>query len=142
MELEAVAAWIDAYVDAWRSSDPVGIGVHARDATYAYNPWSKPLHGRQAIIDDWLNEPDEAGSWEADYRPILVHGDRALVTGVTQYASGETYSNLFLIDFDENAKCRSFTEWYMLQPSQPSKGSEADPQQTRVQGAQASADPQ
>jgi ketosteroid isomerase-like protein len=118
MELEAVVAWIEAYVDAWRSNDPVRIGaLFTRNATYAYNPWSEPIQGRQAIIDDWLNEPDESGSWEADYRPMLVHGDRAIVTGVTRYEGGKTYSNLFVIDFDENAKCRSFTEWYMRHPA-------------------------
>jgi len=118
VERETVIAWIEAYVDAWRSNDPVRIGaLFTKDATYAYDPWSEPLQGRRAIIDDWLNEPDEAGSWEAEYRPMLIRGDRALVTGVTRYSSGETYSNLFVIDFDEKGICRSFTEWYMLRPA-------------------------
>ena len=118
MELETVTAWTDAYVDAWRSNDAVRIGgLFTEDATYAYDPWSEPLQGRQAIVDDWLKQPDEPGSWEANYRPMLAHGDRAIVTGVTRYEDGKTYSNLFVIDFDENAKCRSFTEWYMRHPA-------------------------
>jgi len=83
MEIETVTAWIEAYVDAWRSNDPVRIGaLFSQDATYAYDPWSHPLQGRQAIIDDWLNEPDEAGSWEAEFRPMLVHGEPALAAPV------------------------------------------------------------
>ena len=117
MEREAVITWIDAYVDAWRSNDAVRIGaLFTEDATYAYHPWGEPLRGRDAIVEDWLKEPDEPGSWDGRYHPVLVEGDRAIVTGITRYLAGETYSNLFVIDFDGSGRCRAFTEWYMLQP--------------------------
>ena len=114
MQLEAVTRWIDAYLDAWRSNDPESIAaLFTEDATYAYDPWGEPLQGREAIVADWVSEPDEPESWEADYRPMLVHDDRSIVTGVTRYADGKVYSNLFVIDFDADGKCRAFTEWYM-----------------------------
>lgn len=117
MEFEAVAAWVDAYLAAWRSNDAARIGaLFTEDATYAYHPWDEPLQGRDAIVDDWLKEPDAPGAWEAHYRPMLIDGDRAIVTGVTRYEDGKTYSNLFAIDFDEKGRCRSFTEWYMRHP--------------------------
>jgi ketosteroid isomerase-like protein len=117
MDFDTVKAWIDAYIGAWRSNDPVRIGaLFADDATYSYNPWDEPLRGRDTIVADWLQEPDEPGSWEAAYRPMLIEGDRAIVTGVTRYTGGEVYSNLFVVDFDGNGRCRAFTEWYMLHP--------------------------
>ncbi len=117
MKLEAVQSWIDAYIDAWRRNDPARIGaLFAEDATYAYNPWDEPLRGKQAIVEWWMEEPDEPEAWEAEYRPMLVDGRRAIVTGVTRYADGKTYSNLFLIDFDDRGLCRAFTEWYMRRP--------------------------
>jgi hypothetical protein len=37
VQREAVAAWLDAYVAAWRSYDPDAIGaLFSKDATYAY----------------------------------------------------------------------------------------------------------
>jgi ketosteroid isomerase-like protein len=112
-----VDAWIEAYIHAWRSNDPAAIAsLFAEDATYAYNPWDAPLKGREAIVADWLREPDEPDSWQADYRPMLTQGNRAMVTGLTRYANGKTYSNLFVIDFDNEGRCRAFTEWYMRHP--------------------------
>jgi ketosteroid isomerase-like protein len=123
VELEPVVAWIDAYLDAWRSNDVIRIGaLFTEDATYAYHPWDDPLRGRDAIVEDWLKEPDEPGTWEAHYRPLFVEGDRAIVTGETRYVDGETYSNLFVVDFDGNGRCRAFTEWYMLQPDRSTQG--------------------
>ena len=117
MELEGVTNWIDAYVDAWRSNEAQRIGdLFADDATYSYHPWDDPLRGREAIVADWLAEPDEPGSWEAHYQPMLLHGDRAIVTGLTRYVDGKDYSNLFVIDFDGDGRCRAFTEWFMLHP--------------------------
>jgi ketosteroid isomerase-like protein len=117
MEREAVQAWIDAYLDAWRSNTPEQIAaLFAEDATYAYNPWEDPLRGRETIVADWLDEPDEPDSWEAEYRPMLVDNRRAIITGETRYADGKIYSNLFVTDFDDDGRCRAFTEWYMRHP--------------------------
>lgn len=123
MQFEEVTRWIDAYVDAWRSNDPESIAaLFTEDATYAYHPWDEPLQGRETIVADWLSEPDEPESWEAEYRPLLVHDDRSIVTGITRYADGKTYANLFVIDFDDEGRCRAFTEWYMRQPSGKTAG--------------------
>lgn len=81
-----------------------------------YHPWDEPLVGRDVIVADWLTDPDEAGSWEADYTPMLLDGHRAVVTGKTRYAEGNTYSNLFLVDFGSEGRCSAFAEWYMRHP--------------------------
>jgi SnoaL-like domain len=115
MTRERVQAWLDAYVEAWRSYDGIG-DLFAGDATYRYHPYDEPLRGRQAIVDDWLDDRDEPGSWEATYAPLLVDGDMAVATGETRYAEGRTFSNLFVLAFDGDGRCRSFTEWYMEHP--------------------------
>jgi SnoaL-like domain len=118
MTREQLQAWLDAYVASWRSYDQAAIArLFAGDAEYRYRPYGAPLRGPDAIVADWLEEPDEPGSWEASYAPLLVDGDRAVATGETRYASGETYSNLFVLEFDAEGRCRSFTEWFMEQPS-------------------------
>jgi len=117
MNNEMLDAWIKEYVHAWRSNDPESIAaLFTEDAMYAYNPWEEPLKGRKEIVADWLREPDHPDSWQADYRPMLIQGNRALVTGLTRYADGKTYSNLFVIDFDDEGRCHAFTEWYMRHP--------------------------
>jgi hypothetical protein len=115
----ALQAWLDAYVDAWRTYDEAAIAdLFSADATYAYHPYdAEPLRGREAILRNWLEEPDESGSWEAAYRPLLIDGDRAAATGETRYADGRTFSNLFVLRFDPDGRCAEFVEWFMEQPA-------------------------
>jgi hypothetical protein len=112
-----VQAWLDAYVDAWRTYDEDAIrALFSSDATYAYHPYDEPGRGRDAIVSDWLADRDEPGSWEASYSPALIDGDRAIATGETRYARGDVFSNLFELDFDADGRCTRFVEWFMKQP--------------------------
>lgn len=64
----------------------------------------------------WLAEQDAPGSWEAEYRPLLVTGDQAVVEGTTKYLNEQDFANLFLLTFDADGRCSDFIEWYMPQP--------------------------
>jgi ketosteroid isomerase-like protein len=115
-----VRAWLNAYVEAWRTYDPAAIGaLFTEDATYAYHPWDGEndlVRGRDAIVANWLEEQDKPGSWEAQYRPLMVEGERAVATGTTRYANGKFYWNLFVLRFGGDGRCAEFVEWYMTEP--------------------------
>jgi hypothetical protein len=121
-----VQAWLDRYVEAWRTYDESQIGeLFSQDATYRYHPYDSGedvLHGREAIVASWLENRDAPGSWEARYEPYAVDGDRAVATGSSRYAaSGDkperTFWNCDLLRFDRDGRCAEFTELYMLQPT-------------------------
>lgn len=122
MTHDDVRAWLDAYVDAWRTYDPASIAaLFTEDATYAYHPWDEGadvVRGRDAIVANWLEVRDPPDSWEASYRPLLVEGERAVATGTTSYATGETYWNLWVLRFRGDGRCSGFVEWYMVPPSE------------------------
>jgi hypothetical protein len=117
---DAVRRWIDAYVEAWRTYDPEAIGnLFDEDATYAYHPYDEGdevVRGREAIVADWREHRDPPGSWEAAYRPLLVEGERAVVTGTTAYSYGRFYWNLWVLRFGADGRCAGFVEWYMIRP--------------------------
>jgi ketosteroid isomerase-like protein len=124
MDEARVAAWLTEYVEAWKSYDPAAIGsLFSEDAVYRYHPWDESatsqVRGRDAIVTNWLEDPDPAGSWTAEYRPWLVHDDRAVAVGVSHYlvADGSAvereYHNVFLLVFDGEGRCCDFTEVYM-----------------------------
>ena len=93
--------WLNRYIEAWRSTDPGAIGaLFSEDATYSYGPYRDPVVGREAIVRDWTADPDEPGSWEAEYRPLAVDGDTAVSIGESRYANGKKYSNIFVCRFD------------------------------------------
>jgi hypothetical protein len=109
--------WIDAYVAAWASYEEADIvALFTEDAAYRYDPFSKPLVGGGAIAADWVKNRDAPGSWEASYQPFAVDGDRVVVVGETRYpGEGKRYANVYLLEFAEDGRCRSFTEWYFAE---------------------------
>ncbi len=128
MTRDDVQAWLDGYIDAWRTYDPERIGaLFTHDAEYRYHPWDEPLRGRDAIVRSWVvpegpaSSRDEPGTYHARYEPYAVDGERAVAVGSTDYLAADgsverRYRNVFLLRFDEAGRCGSFTEWFMLEP--------------------------
>jgi ketosteroid isomerase-like protein len=122
MTRDDVQRWLDAYIAAWRSYDPGEIGaLFADDATYRYHPYDEPVTGREAIVADWLEEQDAAGTWEAWYQPHTVEGDRAVAIGESRYlepdgSPGDLYYNVFLLRFDDGGRCTDFIEYFVKHP--------------------------
>ncbi|MGH2513775.1 MAG: nuclear transport factor 2 family protein [Candidatus Limnocylindrales bacterium] len=131
MNYADVQAWLDRYDEAWQTYRPDAIGdLFSADAEYRYHPWDEPIVGRAAIVADWLNpdgDPgarDQPGSFTGHYQPWLVTGDRAVAVGTSDYrATGDAparlYHNAWLLEFDGEGRCRSFTEYYNLQRREP-----------------------
>jgi ketosteroid isomerase-like protein len=117
-----VDAWLAAYVEAWKSYDPVAIGnLFSEDAVYRYSPYDKPLQGRDAIVASWLEQRDLPGSYDAHYQTVMVEGDQAAARGNSKYFEGDGTSraefyNLFLLRFDTSGRCADYCEWYMERP--------------------------
>jgi hypothetical protein len=106
---------------AWETYAPETIGdLFTDDATYYFHPYDKPVVGRQAIVGAWLKHPDAPGTYEANYKPIAIDGDVAVVNGRSRYFKDSSrttltreWDNIFVIEFDKEGRCRSFREWYV-----------------------------
>jgi len=123
-------AWLDAYVEAWRTYDPQLIGaLFADDVEYRYHPWDEPLNGREAIVADWITPAGDAsdrgaeGTYDAHYEPWAIDGDRVVAAGQSTYWTAadratirSVFDNVFLLVFDGEGRCRSFTELFIEQP--------------------------
>jgi hypothetical protein len=115
-----VSKWLDDYVSAWKSYDKQAIGrLFSQDALYYYGPYHEPLRGREAIVADWLKNPDAPGSYDASYRPVAINGDLAVANGRSLYFEQGTrsvhreFDNIFLIRFNDSGECIEFREWFM-----------------------------
>ena len=128
MTRDDIQAWLDRYLDAWRTYDPQKIAdLFSEDAEYRYHPWDEPERGRETIVRGWLepagnaSDRDAPGSYDADYEPYAVEGDRAVAVGWSRYTRPDgsfraLYHNVFLLRFDLEGRCRSFTEFFVEQP--------------------------
>jgi ketosteroid isomerase-like protein len=114
-----VQAWLDRYVEAWRSGDEAQIAdLFSDDATYRYNPYDEPVSGRREIIKSWLGD-GEPDVFDAQYHVLAINGDLAVAHGESIYYDktrtnvANRYDNIFVLRFDEDGRCREFTEWFM-----------------------------
>ena len=78
----------------------------------------------------WLGETesgdastrDEPGTYEATYSPVAVDGGTVVATGRSTYREVpggpvvRTYENCFVMRFDDDGRCREFTEYYLKHP--------------------------
>ena len=132
MDRSDVARWLAAYVEAWKSYDRGQIeALFSEDVRYRYHPYDEPIAGRDAVVDSWLGEGDhegastrdELGTYDAFYEPVAVDGDVAVATGTSTYvvepggAIDAVYDNCFVVRFDDEGRCREFTEWYVKRPA-------------------------
>ena len=114
MERERITGWLQRYVNAWETNDPEDVGaLFTDDARYYTAPYREPWPGRQAIVEGWLDRKDPPGTWEFNQEVLGTDGDVAFVRGWTEYADGESYSNLWVIRLDEEGRCSEFIEWWM-----------------------------
>jgi ketosteroid isomerase-like protein len=133
MDRSAAQAWLDAYVEAWKTYDRNQVeALFAEDVTYRYHPFDpedEVLRGRDAVVNGWL-EPDgnastrdAEGTYEARYEVYAVDEERVVAVGTSTYYPDTTrgkpdrvYDNVFLIEFDGAGRCRDFTEYFMKEP--------------------------
>jgi ketosteroid isomerase-like protein len=101
--------------------------LFSEDIAYRYHPSDDPTIGRQAVVASWLGEGtsseastrDAPGTSEAEYSPVAVDGDTVVATGSSRYRDVpdgpvvRTYDNCFVMRFDDEGRCREFTEYYV-----------------------------
>ena len=117
------AAWLERYIEAWRSADPAAIGdLFSAEVRYSQDGGQSSLEGREAVVKDWLEasyEPDLA--WEASYEPLAIEQELHIGIGSTRYlredGAREDFSNIFVCRFDADGRCSDLREWWMRAPS-------------------------
>lgn len=130
MNYETAQRWLDDYVAAWVSFDPVKIGaLFHEDIAYRYHPHDHPVRGRKAVVSSWLGDGDgnssdidAPGTFEARYYPVAIDGDVMVARGVSSYRDTpegpivRVYDNCFVMRFDDANLCQEFTEFYTRRP--------------------------
>ena len=133
MDRSGVQDWLDRYSSAWLTYDEAEIAsLFSDDAVYRYHPWDDGddvLRGREAIVTSWVapegsaSSRDAPGTYESHYEPYAVEGNRAVAVGTSTYWTDRTratirviYHNVFLLEFDADGRCRSFTEVFIQEP--------------------------
>jgi hypothetical protein len=115
MEIDSINQWVEGYIKAWNSNDPEDIGrLFSDNAKYYTAPFRRPWTGRHGIISGWLDRKDEPDDFEFRYEVLGVSQKKGFVRGWTKYIKGNRdYSNLWVIQLDDENRCDEFIEWWM-----------------------------
>jgi SnoaL-like domain len=124
-------SWLDRYVAAWKSYDADDIAaLFSEDVRYRFYSYAEWIVGRGAVVASWLAEDtdtqgstrDEPDTYDAAYAPVAVDGDVVVATGTTTYTETpggpvtRIFDNCFVMRFDDDGRCREFTEYYTKRP--------------------------
>jgi ketosteroid isomerase-like protein len=118
-----ITKWLARYLEAWTTNDPATIvSLFSEDAVYRPTPFSSGWRGHDDILAGWLDRKDEPGEWTFDHDIVCATPELAVVRGRTTYPrEGADYSNIWLVEFDPDGRCRAFTEWW-VERNQPDPG--------------------
>ena len=124
---DTVEDWLDAYARAWETYDRGQIAaLFSERAAYRWHPADEPTVGRDEIVRAWVapdgnaSSRDEPGTSPGEYRPVAVDSNRAVAIGTSTYWTDvsrskldRVYYNNWLLEFDDDGRCSSFTEYYV-----------------------------
>ncbi|MWB98752.1 nuclear transport factor 2 family protein [Agromyces seonyuensis] len=117
MTSERTAAWMAGYLRAWSSNDPEDIArLFTDDAQYLTEPDAEPRIGRDEIVEGWIGDLDEPGTWTFEWGTVVETDTTAVVQGRTGYEDRADYLNLWVIRFAADGRATEFTEWYLPRP--------------------------
>lgn len=119
MEEPWTRRWVEAYQTAWTANEPDSIrALFTQDAEYRTSPFADPWVGVEGIVQGWLARQDTPGNWTFRFEVLVETPDLGVVRGWTDYANPKrTYSNIWLIRFDNTGRATSFIEWVMPAPA-------------------------
>ena len=115
-----VTGWIERYRRAALSDDPGEIAaLFVEDAEYYDGPFGEPWRGRDEIVRQWIEQSDARLDWDFSHRVVAVDGSLAVLEVEYRYTSPEyrrTFRNVWLIDFDDEGRARSFKDYWIEDP--------------------------
>lgn len=113
----AARAWLDGYQRAWRTNDAGDIrALFTSDAEYRTEPYADPWRGHDDIVAGWLEARDAPDAYTFEGDVLGIDGDLVFFEGVTRYAGGRNYNNLWVVRLGDDGRAHAYTEWFMKQP--------------------------
>jgi len=113
--------WLDSYGKASAENDPqASVELFARNAKYYETPFDEPMIGSNAIYKYWAMGAQAFKDKESTYEILSVKDNLGIARWQSKFTDIKSNKRfaldcLFLVEFDDNDKCRLFREWWHLQ---------------------------
>lgn len=105
-----VIAWVERYLEAWRTNDSADIAaLFADHGEYHETPYNTVWVGRDQIVAGWRSRWDwQQGGWSFDWRLVSLDGATAVISGVGRYIELGDFDNVWTVTFRTPELCESF----------------------------------
>lgn len=120
LTMRELSSWLEAYGEAWESRDAdAAAEIFSDDATYRVTPYEEPHIGKDGVRNYWAGVTENQRNIQFEHRAISVTGN----TGVAHWLAAFEVEpdgtkieldGIFVLEFDEDGKCRQLREWWHL----------------------------
>ena len=113
-------AWMESYGKASKKNDPqASAELFARNAKYFETPFDDPMIGRDAIRTYWEIGTQTLKDKESTFEILAVKGNLGIAHWQSKFTDINSGKRLmldcmFLVEFDNNDRCRVFREWWHI----------------------------
>ena len=120
LTIHEFSQWLEMYGKASKENDPqASADLFAADARYYETPFDEPMVGRDAIYRYWNEGAQTLKDKESTHEILAVNDHLGIArwqTKFTSISSGERLALdcVFLVEFDDDGKCRVFREWWHI----------------------------
>lgn len=121
--IAGLSRWLDAYGEAWRLRDAdKAADLFSEDSSYHVTPFETPHFGPNGVHKYWADVTANQGNIQFEYQPLSIIGNRGIAHWSAQFDIAPEgpqieLDGIFVLDFDENGKCRQLREWWHLRGS-------------------------
>lgn len=112
--------WMEMYGKASQENDTKASSeLFAPDAEYYETPFDEPIRGREAIYQYWERGAQTLKDKSSSFEILTVKGNFGIARWQSKFTSIESGKRfaldcLFVVAFDEDAKCKIFREWWHI----------------------------
>lgn len=120
LTMSSLSAWLDAYGSAWETRDAdAAANIFSADATYQVTPYEQPHVGKDGVRNYWAGVTENQRNVQFEHQALSVTGN----TGIAHWSANFDVApegtkieldGIFVLEFDENGKCRLLREWWHL----------------------------
>ena len=120
LSVDRLASWLKAYGEAWEARDADRAArLFTENANYQVTPFEQPHLGQQGIHAYWSGVTKDQRNVRFGSQVISVTGDTGVAHWSAQFDVEPSkdrieLDGIFILDFDENGKCRRLREWWHL----------------------------
>lgn len=116
--IDSFQNWLEMYCRASQENNPKdSADLFTQNALYYESPFSRRMVGREAIYKYWDDSTRNLKDKKSGYEVLAVQGSQGIANWWAQFFNVNTaqiviLDCIFIVEFDENQKCRLFREWW------------------------------